>query len=164
MFRTIFLSMVLGVAWHCIVLGIMGQLTWFAVCLGLPIALLTGAVAGVFTVWSRRRRRGKESVLAVVATYYLALLVYAIGMTLTESIRYAYHGESGPTYSFTWSKVGDEITLFAAYGTMFAVLLLPLCYLTRLLVWRAHCRIRSGKWREPTSAAAGLAARRQQGR
>lgn len=142
MFRTVLLSMTFGVQWHCIVLALMGQLEWVVVCIGLPIALLTGALAGLFTVWSRRRREGTESILAVVATYYLAV-VYAIGTTITGAILYAYEGRSGLTHSLTWSKIGDELTLFAAYGTMSAVLLLPLCYITRLLVWRAHGRIRS---------------------
>lgn len=143
MWRTVLLSMLFGVAWHFVVVALVGPLEWFTMGIGLPVAALTGGLAGLFTVWSRRRRPGSESTFSVVATYYFALLVYAIGMALTKSILYAYEGRSGPTYTLTWSRIGDEVAVFVAYGTMFAVLLLPLCYVTRLLVWRAHRRIRS---------------------
>jgi len=132
-------SIALGIIWNVIVVCLMGGTVADAFTLPwLPAGALAGVAGGVFTVWSRRRRDGDESVLYGIATYYLGILVYWGSFVVIErAIMCVEHG------GWTGFDLHDHLRLiltFVAYGSVCGVLLIPLCFLSRYALWEIYIR------------------------
>lgn len=130
--RAALLSVLCGVVWHVLVMLL---LTRGKAEILSPLLLaggLAGLVAGGYTVWSLRRNGGRERVLHVVANYYIGVWAYAVfGAVL--------HTLVGGGLSAGWGRAFAGACSFFYYATLIAtvagVLLIPLCWLTRLIVW-----------------------------
>jgi hypothetical protein len=138
--NVILASIVLGIVWNAVAVSLMGGRAADAFA---PGWLLAGALAGVavgeFTVRSRRRRDGRESVVDGIAAYYLGMFVYWAGFVVIQrAIMCVQHG------GWTDFDLPDHLRLiliFATYGTVwFGVVLIPLCFLSRYLVWTIYTR------------------------
>jgi hypothetical protein len=138
--HVILASVVLGIVWNAVAVSLMGGRVADAFA---PAWLLAGALAGVavgvFTVWSRRRRDGRESVVGGIAAYYLGMFVYwAAFVVIQRAIMCVQHG------GWTDFDLPDHLGLmliFLMYGTVwFGVVLIPLCFLSRYLVWTIYTR------------------------
>lgn len=127
-----------GLAWHAAVtLLVRGDLGEFLP--GVAAGMLAGCVAGALTVWSRRRRAGREHWGDLCTTYLAAVLVYSTSLAFTEM------------FVNGWMRAArlgpfdlDLLVLYLLYGMLYAavwaVVLVPLSYLTRRVVWRVHVR------------------------
>ena len=133
-------SIVIGIAWNAVVVFLMGGMAGDAFAPGwLVSGALAGVAVGVFTVWSRTRRDGRESVIDGIAAYYLGMFVYwACFVVVERAILCVQHG--GWTDFDLPDHVG-LILIFLTYGTVWwGVVLIPLCFLSRLLVWKIYTR------------------------
>jgi hypothetical protein len=134
------ISMGLGVAWNVVAVLLMGGGPYDAFTASFLVAGgLAGMSAGLFTVWSLRRRDGKESFGYGMATYYLGILVYWVCFVALERVRLCL--ECGSWTSF---DLRDHLMfgyIFVIYGTVyFGIFLIPLNFLSRQLVWLAYRR------------------------
>lgn len=141
------LSMALGLLWHTIVALLMGGLagpvlSWFMLA-GLP----AGLAAGAFTVWSRERRQGRESIVLGLVTYYLAVAVYSVS---SSTIGIALYLRGADLTGIPVVLIGRLLYAFF-YGTVLGVVLIPLCFLTRHLLWQFHVRMLPNKPQEAAS-------------
>ncbi|HUS36180.1 MAG TPA: hypothetical protein VM680_12585 [Verrucomicrobiae bacterium] len=133
-------SIALGVAWNVAVVKLMGGRLVEAFAAGWLLAgAIAGVTAGLFTIWSRRKRDGKESFLYGIATYYFAVVVYWISFVLIQRvIMCARHG------GWTDFDLRDHLALIGIllfYGTFgFGLVLIPFCFLSRYLVWKIYIR------------------------
>jgi hypothetical protein len=128
------LSMAFGLLWHTIVALLMGGLagpvlSWFMLA-GLP----AGLAAGAFTIWSRKRLQGRESIVMGLATYYLAIAVYSLASGAVGIVAYLRTSELDTIATV----LGGRLMYAVIYGTVLGVVLIPLCFLTRHLLWRFH--------------------------
>lgn len=140
--RALFVSAGCGVVWNGLVLLALGHGGPGALLFALhPCMLLSGIVAGVaagaFTVRSRQRHGGTERFRSVVATYFLGAVVWWTGCSL---------GSAEPT------MILRSLGLVLVFATLMAWLLLPLCLLTRELVWTVHERAAPKQRPEPDGA------------
>ena len=143
------LSMALGVVWHTIVALLMGGLagpvlSWFMLA-GLP----AGLAAGSFTVWSRKRRQGRESIVLGLATYYLAVTVYSVA---SSAIGITVYLRGAELSAIPTVLIGRLFYAFF-YGTILGVVLIPFCFLTRHLLWQFHVRMLPNKPQQATRRA-----------
>ena len=133
-------SIFLGLVWSTLAVCLIGNKgadsfrpSW------LLAGAIAGAVAGLFTVWSRRRRNGAESILYGVATYYLGILTYWAGIVVIERVLMCLQ-----VVDWTDFDLRDPlamILIFLFYGTIwFGIILIPLCFLSRYIVWRIYRR------------------------
>jgi carbon starvation protein CstA len=144
--RVVTLSALFGVVWHTIVVLLLGRDIKAAVSAAMIAGAIAGVCAGFLTVRSRERHHGRESVLDAVLAYYLAVVVYAVSLVWIGWLTGA-------------GSQGEEIGVLSAFGlswvmpwyaVIFATLpagivLLPLSFLTRFLLWRLSGRMRSNK-------------------
>lgn len=134
------LSLLLGLAWNTlVVLLVGGRVRELLQPGGLVAGAIAGVVAGSFTVWSRRRIHGGESVQAGIAGYYLAMLAYWATFVVVERVLLcARHG------GWTDFDLRDHLMLgvtFLVYGTaVYGIVLIPLSFLTRHWVWSVYRR------------------------
>jgi hypothetical protein len=99
--------------------------------------LVAGIVAGLFTVWSRLRRRGRESFWLVTCNYYLGIFVYWLVFLVTERVRMCV--ESGGWTDFDLHDHVKLLAVFALFGTLpHGLFLLPLSFVSRQVVWRVY--------------------------
>jgi hypothetical protein len=139
--RTIIpVSVAVGLVWNVIAICLMGGRVSEAFSAGWLLAgALAGVVAGRFTIWSRRRRDGRESVFYGIANYYLGIFVYwASFVVIQRVIMCIQHG------GWTDFDLHDHLSLivvFLVYGTLwFGILLIPLCFLSRYVLWQIYNR------------------------
>jgi hypothetical protein len=137
---TAFLSVALGLCWSALAMALMGAGPREMLQ---PVWLLSGAVAGVavgwFTVWSRSRRDGSESLLSGIATFYLGTLVYWACFVAIERARLCWR--AGGWTDFDLDDHLRLLALFLLHGTVtYGIVLLPLCFLSRHVVWSLHRR------------------------
>jgi hypothetical protein len=136
----ILVSIGFGVIWNVIAVCIMGGR--FAEAFA-PSLLLAGAfagiAAGIFTIWSRERREGRETFLDGVATYYLGMFAYWIGFLIFQRIAMCL--QHGGWTDFDLADHFKMILIFLIYGTLFVgVLLIPLTFITRYVLWKLYTR------------------------
>ena len=133
-------SIALGVIWNVIAVCIMGGRFGDAFTPALLLAgALAGIAAGIFTIWSRERRDGRESFLAGIATYYLGMFAYWIGFVVFERIAMCLR--HGGWTDFDLADHLKMIVIFLVYGTILVgVLLIPLTFLTRYVLWTLYTR------------------------
>ena len=133
-------SIALGIVWNVVAVCLMGGSLLDALA---PAWLLAGALAGVaagvFTIWSRRRRDGRESFLYGIANYYLGIFVYWVSFVVIQrAIMCVQHG------GWTDFDLHDHLKLilmFLLYGTVwFGVILIPFCFLSRYVLWTIYTR------------------------
>lgn len=141
--RVATLSALFGVAWHAIVVMlIMRRGLREALSPSLIAGALAGLCAGFLTIRSRERRLGQESVLDAVVAYYLAVLAYAVSFVWIGLLTGV--DPSGKTmgvldaFAVTWVAVWYSIL----YATLMGIVLIPLSFLTRHLLWRFSGRMR----------------------
>lgn len=133
-------SAALGIVWNVVAVCLMGGSVLDALSASWLLAgAFAGVAAGVFTIWSRRRRKGRESVPYGIATYYLGMLVYwASFVVIARAIMCV---EAGGWTDF---DLHDHLALigpFLIYGTVwFGVILIPLCFVSRLVLWKVYVR------------------------
>ncbi|HEY2952951.1 MAG TPA: hypothetical protein VGK40_10230 [Verrucomicrobiae bacterium] len=135
-------SIALGLVWNVIAVSLMGgravdafKTSW------LMAGAIAGMAAGLFTIWSRVRRGGRESVLDGVATYYLGMFVYWVSFVVIQrSIMCVQHG--GWT-DFDLLDHLKMILIFLLYGTVwYGVILIPLNFVSRHVLWKIYARNR----------------------
>ena len=127
-----------GVAWHAVVtLLVRRDLGHFVP--GVVAGMVAGCAAGALTVRSRRRRAGREHWGDLGATYLAAVLVYASGLAFTEMIVDGWI--RGARSGLVDLDLLVGYLLYALlYASIWAVVLVPLSYYTRRLVWHVHVR------------------------
>ena len=135
----VIVSVALGIVWNVVAVRLMGGTLADALS---PAWLLAGAIAGVaaggFTIWSRRRRHGEESIADGLATFYLGMFAYWLGFLIIQRvIMCVQHG--GWTDFDLYDHV-NLIIIFFSYGTVLGIALIPLCFLSRYLVWNVYTR------------------------
>jgi hypothetical protein len=150
--RVAFLSMAFGIVWHTIVALLMGGLNGPACSWRMLAGLVAGLAAGAFTVWSRERQQGRESIVLGLATYYLAVAVYSVSSTTIEIVVDLFRGTELPGI--------HSVLLFGLfyaffYGSILGIVLIPLCFLTRHLLWQFHVKMLPNKPQPPPSAPSG---------
>jgi hypothetical protein len=80
-------SLLLGMAWNVVAVCLMGGRLADAFRPSFLVAgALAGVAAGLFTVWSRLRRDGKESLLYGVLTYYLGMFAYWASIVVIQRV------------------------------------------------------------------------------
>ncbi len=138
--HVILLSALVGVVWNVIVMMIMGWSATYGMMLPWLFAgTLAGLAAGRFTVWSRIRSDGAETVRYTLATYYLGMFVYwASFVIIQRTVMCFSHG------GWTDFNLYDHLILIvwmAVLGTVvWGILLIPLTILTRHLIWKTYLR------------------------
>ncbi len=138
----IVVSVVFGILWNIAAVRLMGgglpeacRPTW------LLAGVAAGVAAGLFTIWSRTRRDGRETLLYGIATYYVAIVVYWAIFVVLERINMCI--QWGGWTDFDLHDHLTMVLMFFVYGTLpWGIVLIPLCLLSRELIWRAY---RSGK-------------------
>jgi hypothetical protein len=138
--NALLVSVALGIAWNVIAMWLMSGETsnaftsrWFF------SGVVAGLAAGWFTIWSRRRRQGKEGWLYVLATYYLGILVYWAAQVVIHQVSLIV--QRGGWTGFNLFEHLNMITVFLVFGsTWFALILIPLSFFSRKLVWNIYCR------------------------
>ncbi|MGK0204296.1 MAG: hypothetical protein ACI9S9_003377 [Planctomycetota bacterium] len=130
--RVALLSVACGIAWHVLVTQMMGGSILSAFSWRLLPAVAAGLAAGAFTIRSRERRGGRERVLDVIVTYYLAVAVYMLAgfpFVAIFELRDLHMGE------LVGGLVGGLFSS-ALIATVYGVALIPLCFATRQVIWR----------------------------
>lgn len=138
------ISIALGIVWNVIAVCLMGGRLTHALR---PVWLLAGALAGVaaglFTIWSRRRSDGRESLLYGIATYYLGIFVYWLSFVVIQRVILCV--QSGGWTDFNLRDHLRLILVFLGYGTAwFGVILIPLSFLSRQVLWKMYSRNTAG--------------------
>lgn len=141
--RVVTLSALFGVVWHTIVVLLLGRSLQAAFSAAMIAGAMTGVFAGFLTVRSRERRHGRESFLDAVVAYYLAVVVYAVSLVWIGVLTGV--GRQGKDVGVL-SAFGLSLGM-AWYAVIFATLpsgivLIPLSFLTRFLLWRLSGRAR----------------------
>lgn len=130
--RIALLSVACGIAWHMMLIQLMGGSFLDAFSGRLLPSVAAGLAAGYFTIWSRERRAGREAVLDVIVTYYLAVAVYILLSASFTAIFEIDHAHVGERLVFVFFALGYS----AFVATVLGVVLIPLCFATRHLLWR----------------------------
>lgn len=133
-------STALGVVWNVLAVCLLGGKVSDAFT---PAWLLAGALAGLaagfFTIWSRRRRDGRESFLYGIANYYLGIFVYWMSFVVIERVIMCV--QYGSWTDFDLHDHLKLIFIFLLYGTVwFGIILIPLCFLSRYVLWTIYKR------------------------
>ena len=132
-----------GFAWHTVAIlllggGLSGLAHRYLIAGG-----CAGIVAGAHTLWSRNRNDGRESVPHGIVTYYVGIFTYWIAIVVVERIHLFI--QMGRWSNFNLRDNLNLIWIFLAFGTLpWGILLIPLNFATRAIVWRAYC----GSWRD----------------
>lgn len=134
------LSILLGLVWNAMVVCLMGgKVTEAFRPSWLMAGVLAGIVSGLFTVWSRNRRDGEESIFYGVATFYIGIVTYWASFVVVErTLMCLRHG------GWTAFDLRDHLIMiwtFAIYGTLwFGIILIPLGFFSRYLIWKVYLR------------------------
>lgn len=133
-----------GVGWGLFVLLLMsggslrdpsGRYSWLVI--GLIAGGIAGVCAGAFTIWSRRRNEGEESIIAGIVTYYLGIFAFWLVMFgIPHSIVFLLEGD---LFSRNFGDGVRVLWIMAFYGTFAGTLLVPFCFFNRALVWMVYC-------------------------
>jgi hypothetical protein len=134
------ISIILGIIWNVVAVKLMGGRLPDAFSPGLLLAgAFAGVAAGRFTIWSRQRRGGKESVPYGIANYYVGIFVYWAAFVVIERVIICI--EHGGWTDFDLRDHIKLILIFLFYGTVwFGVILIPFCFLSRFLLWKIYTR------------------------
>ena len=129
----ILLSVILGFLWNAIVVYLMGgRMNEFLYSSFTAAGVLSGTVAGLFTVWSRRRTLGEERFAYVLANYFVVVFAYWLSFVVIERAWLCMK-----TGGWTDFDLRDNLILiyWLLLGSIwYSVLLVPLCYLSRYAV------------------------------
>jgi len=140
MVPALLVSTMCGLGWNLLAVRLMGgpwkealSASWLAA------GALAGALAGWFTVWSRRRRGGEESFAWVLANFYVGILAYWATFVVIERARLCWNHRGWTDFDLI-DHLG-LIVWFVFYGTLYyGILLIPLTYVSRWLVWNVYER------------------------
>lgn len=133
-------SVALGLGWNALAVTLLGgPLRGAPRPAPLAAGVAAGLAVGAFTIWTRARRDGRESLRDGVAGYYLGILAYGIVHAVVERVLLvARHG------GWTDFNLRDHLALIgvmASLGTFpYGPALIPLSFLSRALVWRVESR------------------------
>jgi hypothetical protein len=134
-------SAVTGLAWSLLSVILMGGSAgdWVRVSF-IAAGIAAGIIAGLQTISSRERRSGKEGLWPGLACYYLAVIAFWASWILVERISMCieYRGWT----DFDLSDHINMLMLYLIYGTIppWSLLLIPLCFANRWLVWKTYHR------------------------
>ncbi len=134
MLPALLVSVCLGALWHVLVVALILEGSSFSsMVYGLWLGLPAGVAAGLFTIWSKRRWKGPfwtgKAFAGLLSNYYIAVLAYALTMSV-----FTPHGY--PPAETLVVMTGYCL----AFGTLYAVVLLPFCWLSREFVWLVHLK------------------------
>jgi hypothetical protein len=129
----------LGCGWNLIAVLLLGgrpadalRPSWLAA------GLIAGAAAGWFTLHSRERNEGRETLRDGLLTYLLGIVVYWAAFVVLERARLCIaHG------GWTAFNLVDHgrLLLWLVYGAvLYGIVLIPLAFLTRSVVWKTRER------------------------
>lgn len=115
----------IGLIWHTIAMKLSNSFEY----LFNPIFIIGGIASAhftsEFTIWSRKRANGKEKLIYLLPTYYLGITVYWFFSLFLYS-------------PFTIDTYKLLCVYFYISTIMYGIILIPLCYLTRKLVWQIY--------------------------
>ena len=138
-------SAVTGLAWSLLTVLLMGgsAADWARVSF-IVAGIAAGLVAGFQTISSRKRKSGKEGFLSGLACYYLAMFVFWASWLLVERISMCI--EHRGWTDFDLHDHVNMLGVYLIYGTIppWSLLLIPLCFANRLLVWKTYYRNENG--------------------
>jgi hypothetical protein len=130
-------SVGLGVGWGFVAMCLMGQPGGVFTITCLIASIVAGVAGGWFTIWSRGRRGGRESFLGGIANFYFDIAVFSTGLVAIERVQHCI--QWGGWTDFDLHDHLMLIAMFGLYGTVpWGILLIPLCFLSRHLVWNAY--------------------------
>ena len=96
--------------------------------------IAAGIVAGFHTIKSRRKNGGAEGIAGIVC-YYVAIVIYWAVWVVVERVTMSF--EFGRWTDFDFHDHLKLLWVYLLYGTApYGVVLIPLCFLNRWLVWR----------------------------
>lgn len=132
--RLLIPALALGLMWNAAATLLMGgRIVDIFNRVGLSAGLSAGLFATAHTVWSRRKRDGSDTVLQILSNYYLAILVYWVGL-IGFSLLWTQH----------WIGLHDARALalsFLVFGTIpHGLYLIPACLVSREFIWFVHER------------------------
>lgn len=138
--QVLILSALAGMVWNVIAMTIMGwSATYGMMFPWLLAAILASLAAGRFTIWSRIKTDGAETLRYIFATYYLGMVVYWAGFVIIQ--RTAMCVRNGGWTDFNLHDHLVLIVWMAVLGTVvWGILLIPLTILTRHLIWKTYLR------------------------
>jgi hypothetical protein len=133
----ILVSLVLGFLWNAVAVYLMDGQANDVIMSGFTIAGgVAGVVAGLFTVWSRKRTFGEERLALVLANYAVGIFAYWASFVIFERIRLCW--KAGGWTDF---DLADQLTMIAWLfigGVIYSFILVPLCYVSRHVVWAIY--------------------------
>jgi len=149
---TLIVSAFTGLAWSLLAVLLMGgtEADWFRASFILG-GICAGSVAGAQTARTREKRNGRESVLAGMACYYIAIFIFWAVWFTTERIGMCI--SRGGWTDFDLSDHLNMLVIYFVYGTIppWGLFLVPLCFLNRYFVWKIYERS-EGKPNQPEVA------------
>lgn len=139
----IVVSCILGIAWHFVAITIMGDGSFSSGARWMGAGIFAGLCCGAFTIWSRQQNSERESFFHVAITYYLGMAAYWFGILVIENVVLTIAARSANINFHDNLKI---IFWFFALGTFpFGFLLLPLSFLSRVVVWYSYtARLKHG--------------------
>ena len=136
---TLLASAFTGLAWSLLAVLLMGgtQSDWFRASFLLG-GIAAGIAAGFQTARSREKRIGKESIISGLVCYYLAILVFWATWIIVERILMCV--DAGGWTDFDLRDHLNMLLIYLIYGTTppYGLILIPLCFLNRLFIWRIY--------------------------
>ena len=131
------ISAVTGFAWSLLAVRLMGGRLEDGLRVSFLLAgIAAGIIAGVHTIRTRKKKDGAERIVAVVGCYYLAIVAFWSVWVIAERVRMCV--TFGAWTDFDLNDHLNLIWIYLVYGTLpYGVLLIPLCFVNRWLVWRA---------------------------
>jgi hypothetical protein len=137
--------MALGIVWHSVVVLLMGEPLANAVSVRMLAGAAAGLCAGCLTVWSRTRHHGRESIVDGLVTYYAAVVTYAFALIVIGAVGDCCAGDKAlgllDCLAATFAMASDAVW----FASIMGVVLIPLCFATRYLLWRFAKRVRPDK-------------------
>jgi hypothetical protein len=103
-------------------------------------SILAGLAAGILTIWTRSRAEGAETAFGILATYFGGAAVMCVSPYLLLAIEAFF--TDGRFYFMDLRSITGEAVGVLILGLLlalpFGVVLVPLCYLSRRVVWKLY--------------------------
>jgi len=131
--KVILISAAAGILWHFLAVKLMGG-DWQYAKEWAPLTsgAFAGIASGIHTIWSRKKK-GKESILSGIATYYVGIISYWAALLVFNRIDICI--QSGGWNDFDLKDNIGLIYIMLMYGTFYGIVLVPLTFITRQFVW-----------------------------
>ncbi|MBW8782886.1 MAG: hypothetical protein JF599_13505 [Verrucomicrobia bacterium] len=135
--RALTVAALTGLVWSFLAVRLMGGRFEDLHIPFLIAGITAGIAAGVHTIRTRKKKGGDEGILAGIACYYLAIVIYWAVWLVAERVSMCI--ELRKWTDFDLHDHLNLIWVYLFYGTIpYGLLLIPLCFLNRWVVWRAY--------------------------